>query len=180
MYRLDNIMTRRSVRHYTGAPVPVVALEKLVRAGMSAPSSQDTRHFRFIIVNDPELIRALGTSLIYSKMLLTAKHAIVVASDVTVAYGGRETEYWVQDCSAAAENILIAANTLGWGACWTAAYPRPERMKLVKDVLLLPEQVLPLCVIAVGWPSGIEKPRDKFNPNHVHYNTWREQNGPIG
>jgi len=124
-------------------------------------------------VDDEALVIKLCEGLPYAKMLLTAKHAIIVASDLSVAHGGAETDYWAQDSSAAAENILIAAQALGLGACWTAAHPREERVAHVKEVLGLPENVRPLCVIAVGVPSGEEKPRDKFDPSHVFFNKWK-------
>lgn len=175
MDTLKTILERRSIRKYTKAPVPRETLLQLARAGMAAPSSQDTRHFRFIVVDDPAIIDKLGNGLPYSKMLLTARHAIIVASDINEAYGGSATDYWIQDCAAAAENILLAAKALGLGACWTAAHPRAERMALVKETLQLPEHISPLCVIAVGVPTGDDKPRDKFNPVHVHFNQWNRQ-----
>ena len=171
MDTLKTILDRRSIRRYTKAPVSREILLQLAKAGMAAPSSQDTRHFRFIIVDDPSLIDALGAELPYAKMLLTARHAIVVASDLNAAYDAA-SDYWVQDCSAAAENILLAAKALGLGACWTAAHPRPQRVTLVKKMLALPEHVSPLCVIAIGIPTGEDKPRDKYNAAHVHFNKW--------
>ena len=105
-------------------------------------------------------------------MIKTAKHAIIVTSDLSVAHGGVETDYWIQDCSAAAQNITLAATALGLGACWTAAHPREERVNFVKKALELPENVNPLCVIAIGVPTGEEKPRDKFDSSHVFFNKW--------
>ncbi len=169
---LKEILERRSVRQYTGDKVSRDQLTDLVRAGMSAPSSRDTRHFRFVAVDDPAVINQLLEGLPYSKMLETAKHAIIVASDLTVAHGGAETDYWIQDCSAAAQNVLIAAKALGLGACWTAAHPRQERKDHVRKVLDLPENVAPLCVIAVGVPKNSEKPRDKFDASFMHWNRW--------
>ncbi len=172
MDALKAILQRRSIRQYTGVPVDDERMIEIVRAGMSAPSSRDTRHFRFVVINDPTVIEALAAVLPYAKMLLSARHAIVVASDLSVAHGGSSTDYWVQDCAAAAENILVAATALGLGACWTAAHPRPERVAAVKEILRLPETVMPLCVIAVGVPSGEERPRDKFDPSVVSWNEW--------
>ena len=166
------IQDRRSVRRYTGGAVSRKDLETLVRAGMAAPSSRDTRHWYFIAVDDQDIIKKLTEGLPYAKMLMTAGHAIVVASDLTQAHGGAETDYWVQDCSAAVQNILLAAQSLGLGACWTAAHPRPERRAFLKSALGLPDQVSPLCVIAVGYSAGEEKPRDKFDPARLFWNKW--------
>lgn len=169
---LETIQQRRSVRRYSGKPVSRRSMEILVRAGMAAPSSRDTRHWYFIAVDDQGTIDKLAEGLPYAKMLLTARHAIVVASDLTQAHGGAETDYWIQDCSAAVQNILLAAQSIGLGACWTAAHPRPERMLYVKETLGIPQNVEPLCVIAVGYPSVNEKPRDKFDPARLLWNKW--------
>ena len=169
---LETIQSRRSIRRYTGAPVSQELLTELVRAGMAAPTSRDSRHLRFIMVDDAAVIIRLMEGLPYAKMLATAKHAIIVLSDIAVAYGGLELDYWVQDSAAAAQNILLAAHALGLGACWTGVHPRPEREKFVRELFLVPETVMPLCVIAVGVPTGEDKPRDKFNPSHVSRNHW--------
>jgi nitroreductase len=169
---LQTIFERRSVRKYTGAPVSREKLLTLTRAGMAAPSSRDTRHFNFVIVDDGAVIDKMVEGLPYAKMLATARHAIVVISDLDVAHGGASTDYWVQDCAAAAENILLAARVMELGTCWTAVHPREERVAFVQEVLALPGHVRPLCVIAVGVPSGEEKPRDKFDTTHVFWNRW--------
>jgi nitroreductase len=171
---LKNILTRRSVRQFTGDPVKREDLLVLARAGFAAPSSRDTRHFSFVVVDDVNLVNKLAEGLPYAKMLLTAKHAIIVCSDMTLAHGGTSTDYWVQDCSAAAENILLAAHSLGLGACWTAAHPRPERVAFVKQTLGLSDNIMPLCVVAVGKPAGKNEPRDKFEPTRVHWNVWEK------
>jgi nitroreductase len=169
---LKNILTRRSVRQYTGEPVSREDLLALVGAGFAAPSSRDTRHFCFVVVDDLKLVTKLAEGLPYAKMLLTAKHAIIVCSDMSLAHGGTSTDYWVQDCSAAVENILLAAHSLGLGSCWTAAHPRSERVVFVREAVGLPDNVMPLCVIAVGRPAGKVEPRDKFELSRVHWNAW--------
>ena len=172
METLKTIFDRRSIRKYTGDTVDREKLLTLAKAGMAAPSSQDTRHFRFVLVDDSAVIDQLLEGLPYSKMLETAKHAVIVASDLSVAYGGFEIDYWLQDCAAAAENILLAAKDQGLGTCWTGVHPRDERVKHVQDAVGLPENIRPLCVIAVGVSAGVEKPRDKFDSQHVSWNQW--------
>jgi len=172
MDALKAILERRSIRRYTGEKIDREKLLMLARAGMAAPTSRDTRHFRFVIVDDETVAHKLAEGLPYAKMLLTAKQAVIVASDTQVAHGGLETDYWIQDACAAAENILVAAKALGLGSCWTAAHPRQERVAFVKEVLGLPPDVVPLCVIAVGVPAGDDQPRDKFDAAHVHWNKW--------
>jgi nitroreductase len=169
---LRNILSRRSVREFTGGRVDRADLELIVRSGMSAPTSRDTRHFFFMAVDEPVLIERLAGELPYAKMLLTARHAVIVCSDLSIAHGGASTDYWVQDCSAAAENVLLAAHALGYGACWTAAHPRPERVEVVREILRVPAHVMPLCVIAIGVPCGEQPPRDKFHAGHFFWNAW--------
>jgi nitroreductase len=170
---LKTIADRRSIRQYTGGNVSREQLMALARAGMAAPSSRDTRHFYFILIDEEAVIQKLVTGLPYAQMLLTAKHAVIVASDLQAAHGGGGTDYWAQDCSAAAENVLLAAKAMGLGSCWTAAHPREERVAHVKQVLGLPDHIRPLCVIAVGISAGVEKPRDKFDATHVCWNHWK-------
>ncbi len=172
METLQAIFERRSIRKYTGASIEREKLLTLVKAGMAAPSSRDTRHFHFVIIDDGKLIDQLNEGLPYSKMLATARHAIVVVSDLNVAHGGIETDYWAQDCAAASENVLLAAKDLGLGACWTGVHPREERVAFVSQSLGLPLNFRPLCVIAVGMPTGEDKARDKFDPQHVYWNQW--------
>ncbi|MBF0122863.1 MAG: nitroreductase family protein [Candidatus Omnitrophica bacterium] len=169
---LETIFTRRSVRRYTGEKICREDLELLVRAGMAAPTSKDTRHFFFIVIDDDKAIEKMTEGLPYAKMLITAKHAIVVCSDLSIAYGGAEIGYWIQDSAAAAENVLVAAHAMGLGACWTGVHPRPERVEFLRKEFSIPENVMPLCVIALGRPAGEDKPRDKFDPSHLFWNGW--------
>ncbi|MBF0618676.1 MAG: nitroreductase family protein [Candidatus Omnitrophica bacterium] len=169
---IETILVRRSVRKYTGEKVSRADLETMVRAGMAAPTSKDTRHLRFMVVDDAAKVERLTEGLPYAKMLLTAKHAIIVCSDLNIAYGGAEIDYWVQDSAAAAENVLLAAHSLGYGACWTGVHPRPERVAFLREFLGIPAHVMPLCAIAVGKSTGDEKPRDKFDPKSLFWNSW--------
>ena len=169
---LETILTRLSVRRYTGEKIRREDLEILIRAGMAAPTSKDTRHFFFVVIDDDKVIEKIAEGLPYAKMLLTAKHAILVCSDLSLAYGGAEIGYWIQDSSAAAENVLLAAHSMGLGACWTGVHPRPERVQFLREALAIPENVMPLCVIAVGKPAGEDKPRDKFDSACLFWNGW--------
>ncbi len=172
MDTIKTILERRSIRKYTGELVDRDKLMTLVKAGMAAPSSRDTRHFYFVVVDDQKLVDVLNEGLPYSKMLGTARHAIIVASDLSVAHGGAETDYWAQDCSAAAQNICLAAKASDLGACWTGIHPREDRVEFVKKTLDIPENIRPLCLITVGVSTGDEKPRDKFDSSHVFVNKW--------
>ncbi|WP_293712339.1 nitroreductase family protein [uncultured Parabacteroides sp.] len=164
---LETIFNRKSVRKYTERPVEKEKLETLVRAGMAAPSSRDRRPWEFVIVTDRDLLDKMGDGLPLARMLKETKQAIIVCGD-TVKSGNA----WQLDCSAAAQNILLAAESMGLGAVWTAAYPYPERIKIIRDALQLPEHILPLTVIPLGYPTGSEKPKDKYNKKQIHYNGW--------
>lgn len=164
---LETIFNRKSVRKYTERPVEKEKLETLVRAGMAAPSSRDRRPWEFVIVTDRDLLDKMGDGLPLARMLKETKQAIIVCGDTV-----KSENAWQLDCSAAAQNILLAAESMGLGAVWTAAYPYPERMKIIQDVLQLPEHILPLTVIPLGYPTGIEKPKDKYNKKQIHYNGW--------
>ena len=164
---LGTIFNRKSVRKYTERPVEKEKLETLVRAGMAAPSSKDRRPWEFVIVTDRDLLDKMGDGLPLARMLKETKQAIIVCGDTV-----KSENAWQLDCSAAAQNILLAAESMGLGAVWTAAYPYPERMKIIQDALQLPEHILPLTVIPLGYPTGIEKPKDKYNKKQIHYNGW--------
>ena len=162
----ENIMNRKSVRNYTPQPVKKELLDTLVRAGMAAPTSRDIRPWEFIIITDNEILQSLGEKLPFAKMLKETKQAIVVCGDSI------KSDAWVQDCSAATENILLAAESLGLGAVWTAAFPYPDRIKAVSETLKLPANIIPLCVIPLGYPTGKNTPKNKYNPSVIHYNVW--------
>lgn len=164
---LETIFNRKSVRKYTERPVEKEKLETLVRAGMAAPSSRDRRPWEFVIVTNRDLLDKMGDGLPLARMLKETKQAIIVCGDTV-----KSENAWQLDCSAAAQNILLAAESMGLGAVWTAAYPYPERMKIIQDALQLPEHILPLTVIPLGYPTGIEKPKDKYNKKQIHYNGW--------
>lgn len=164
---LDTIFNRKSVRKYTERPVEKEMLETLVRAGMAAPSSKDRRPWEFIIVTDRKLLDAMGEGLPLARMLKDTKQAIIVCGDTV-----KSENAWYLDCSAAAQNILLAAESMGLGAVWTAAYPYPDRIKVVREVLNLPNHLIPLTVIPVGYPQGSDKAKVKFNKQQIHYNSW--------
>lgn len=164
---LETILSRKSVRKYTARPVERETLEMLVRAGMAAPSSKDRRPWEFIIVTDRHLLDTMGDGLPLARMLKDTNQAIIVCGDTV-----KSDNAWFLDCSAAAQNVLLAAESMGLGAVWTAAFPYPDRMKVVRETLKLPEHILPLAVIPIGYPQGQEKSKDKFNKKQIHHNRW--------
>jgi nitroreductase len=144
-------------------------MEDLVRAGMAAPSAVNMQPWRFMIVTKRELLDSLAERLPYAKMLSGAPAAISVCGDIRKTTGEKEREYWVQDCSAATENILLAAHGGGLGAVWTAVYPVDERIDIVQDLLDLPTYIVPLNVIALGYPSEKRTPKDKWDKEKIQW-----------
>lgn len=170
---LENIFARKSVRSYLDRPVSREQLDTLLRAAMAAPSGRDMRPWRFVVIDDEAAMKALADSLPYAKMLDEAKAAIVVCGDLRVKDdNGRSSRNWPLDCSAATENLLLAAESMGLGAVWTGVYPYEERVAAVKSALALPDSVIPLNLIPIGYPKGTTQPKDKYAPENIHYNRW--------
>ena len=169
---LKVIHSRKSVRHYIDRKATKEDLLTLVKAGMAAPTAVDRRPWAFVIVTDKAKLEELEAGLPHAKMLTKAGAGIIVCGVLGKALPGEGKEFWVQDCSAATENILLAAESMGLGAVWTAAYPSQERMDSIRKVLGIPENIIPLNVIPVGYPAGDESPKDKFDPANVHWEKW--------
>jgi len=163
---LENIAGRKSVRKYLNKSVEENKIDAMVKAGMAAPSGKDKRPWEFVIVTDRGALDSMAAELPYAKMLTGAPLAIVVCGDTTLS------SYWYLDCSAATQNILLAAEALGLGAVWTAAYPYEERIDVVRKNTGLPEHIVPLCVIPVGYPDGPQKAKDKYDARRVHRNRF--------
>lgn len=163
----ETILQRKSVRTYEDRAVEKEKIDSLIRAGMAAPSSRDRRPWEFVIVTDREKLNRMSEGLPYAKMLRSTHQAIIVCGDTV-----KSDNAWFLDCSAAAQNILIAAQSLGLGAVWTAAFPYPDRIQVVREVLSLPEHIIPLNVIPFGYPAGNKQAKDKFNEEQIHWNEW--------
>jgi nitroreductase len=169
------IHSRKSVRHFTDNPVSREDLEILVRAGMAAPSARNLQPWAFVIVNQRDVLDSLGNNLPNAKMLHQAQAAIVVCGDLEKASTTVDQNYWVQDCSAASQNILLAAEAIGLGAVWTAAFPYKERMAPLQKFLELPEHIVPLNIIPIGYPTGEDKPKDKWKPENMYWEKFSVQ-----
>lgn len=170
---MSNILQRKSVRSFTNQLIEKSKLDTLVRAAMAAPTGKDMRPWKFVVVNDKQAMKSLATQLPYAKMLAEAQAAIVVCGDMSVVdKDGKPSTNWTFDCSAATENLLLQAEAMGLGAVWTGAYPYDERVAAVKVALKLPDNIIPLNVIPIGYPKGNPQPKDKYNADNIHYNLW--------
>lgn len=170
---LENIFARKSVRSYTDQPVSREQLDTLVRASMAAPSGRDMRPWKFVVVDDAAVMDSLSRQLPYAKMLQEAAAAIVVCGDMSIVdKSGNPSVNWQFDCSAATQNLLLAAEAMGLGAVWTGVHPYEDRLAAVKRALILPEHIIPLNVIPIGYPKGEALPKDKYAAENIHYNGW--------
>lgn len=168
---LDNILARTSIRSYQDLPVEQDKIEKLLRAGMAAPSAVDKRPWHFIVVTDKQVLNGLAQANPNAGMAARAPLAIVVCGDKTKALT-RVPDYWVQDASAATQNILLAAQGMGLGAVWTGTYPVTDRVEKVAAALNLPEHIVPFCTIVIGYPEKYQAPKDKWDEGNISYNTY--------
>lgn len=168
---IENIMTRTSIRQFTEQPVAKDTLDIIVKAGMAAPSAMNKQPWAFVVVTDRNMLDSLNAVHPYAN-LKTATAAIIVCGDMEKTIEGDGRPYWVQDCSAATENILLAAHGLGLGAVWCGVYPIKERIDSISEVLGLPSSIIPLNVITMGYPADNPQPKDKWNPEAVHYQKW--------
>ncbi|HEY3373575.1 MAG TPA: nitroreductase family protein [Candidatus Aquicultor sp.] len=169
MDAIDAILSRRSIRRYTGESVPSETMELLLRAAVSAPSAGNRQPWRFIVIDDKDILRKIPTVHPYSSMVPQAAAAILICADLALE---KHPGYWVQDCAAATQNILVAARSLGLGSVWLGVYPRDDRVSGLKRLLGLPENIMPLSLVPVGIPAEEKPPSDRYNPERIHRNRW--------
>lgn len=170
---LDNIATRTSVRDYEARPVEKEKIEKMLRAAMAAPTAMNKQPWHFVVVDQRNVLDALAGANPYAKMLKKAPLAIVVCGNTDKMIEGGGRDFWIQDASAATENLLLAAHAMGLGAVWTGAYPSEERCISISKVLSLSGNLVPLNMIVVGYPAEQPQPKQKFKEENVSYNVDR-------
>lgn len=170
---LNYIFRRRSIRKYLDQPVEREKLELLMKAGMAAPSAMNGKPWEFVIIDDPIRLEGLRKILPYGKFVAPA--AIAVCGNQRITQNPTNKLFWVQDCSAAAENIHLAAIELGLGTCWIGVYPIPITKGIVDRFLELPSGINTLCVIYLGYPEFTKNPRTQYDPNKVHWQRYGRQ-----
>ncbi len=170
MEAIDLILTRRSVRSFSSEPVDQEEIETLLRAAMQAPSSSNSQPWQFVVISDRRMLESITEFHPFSSALRTAPIAILVCGDSRLEVG---TGRWIQSCSAAAENLLLAAHARGLGGVWLGIQPEEQRIQGIKKLVELPSGVHPLALIAIGHPAGkYEAPMSHYQPDRVHYNGW--------
>ncbi|KUJ96204.1 MAG: Nitroreductase [Desulfonauticus sp. 38_4375] len=171
METLEAIFSRRSIRKFKPDPIPREMLETVLRAAMAAPSAGNAQPWHFIVVDSKEILEQIPKLNPYAKMAVEAPLGILVCAELKLE---KFPGFWVQDLSAAVENLLLAAHDLGLGAVWTGIYPVEERVKGFQRLFKLPEEVVPLAFIPLGFPNQEYSKVDRFKKERIHYNTWDE------
>ncbi len=169
MDTLEAIFTRRSVRKFKPDLISESDLQDLLRAGMQAPSAKNEEPWHFVVIDDPEYLHAIPDFHPHAKMLLEAPLAILVCSDRKLE---TKRASWLQDCSAATQNILLAAHAKGLGAVWLGIFPDSERVLGITSLVNLPKDIRPVSLVAVGHPASQPEPDDRFKEERIHLNQW--------
>ncbi len=168
---IENIMTRTSIRKYKDQPVEQEKIDIMLKAAMAAPTAVNLQPWHFIVIDDKNTLKLLSGQQPNNAPLM-----IAVCGDTnktTMPDGkGKLPDFWVQDVSAATENLLLAAHAQGLGAVWTGVYPVMERVAEVANVLNCPENIIPLAVVRIGYPDESPKPKDKFKQENISYNKF--------
>lgn len=167
---LDIIKERKSVRHFVeDKQISDKDISIMLEAAMAAPSAANKQPWEFIVIKDRVLLDKIAEKMPYGKFLKFAPLAIIVAGNMDRTLPDIEKDFWVQDVSAASQNLLLAAESMGLGAVWTGVYPVKDRVDTLSKILALPENIIPLNVIIIGYPTGIDKPKDKNNSDYIHF-----------
>jgi nitroreductase len=169
--KLNFIFGRRSIRVYSPGEIDGDTVTRLLEAAMAAPSAMTKDPWRFVVVRKQATLAAMAEALPGGKMLGTATLAIFVCGDLDATFE-RHVSFLLQDCSAAVENLLLAAHALGLGACWVGVHPAENAINRLRNLLGLPSPVMPVAVVSLGVPGEQLGPRTRFNQNYVHFEKW--------
>jgi nitroreductase len=168
---MEAILTRRSIRKYTPEPVTEDTLKRLLQAAMSAPTANNQQPWHFVVIKDRKIMNEIPKFHHYSSMLKEAPLAILVCGSLKESLLNSEG-YLVLDCTAATQNLLLAAHAEGLGAVWLGVYPRPERLEGMRRLLSLPDYVVPVALISLGHPAEKKPMEERYDPDKVHLDKW--------
>ncbi|GHV83806.1 nitroreductase [Spirochaetia bacterium] len=167
------VFKRHSVRDFLPKPVEKEKLQRILRAGMEAPSAHNRRPWEFIVVTDAAERAAIAEMSPYAKMLPHAAAAVIVCANLSLGEKeNAEDTYWVQDCSAATENILIQITAEDLGGVWLGWYPDTKRVGALSARLGLPSHIIPFSVIALGYPVQKAKEHNRYDEKLAHWEKW--------
>ena len=169
METMDAILTRRSIRKYLPDPVNWNVIENVLKAAMNAPSAGNEQPWHFIIIDQHDMLEKISEIYSYAKMLKGTPVAVLVCGDQQAP---KFKDFWIQDCSAASENMLLAAHDLGLGAVWIGVYPAEEMVQERRNLLNIPEHIVPFSIIAMGYPAEEKSGWLRFDTTRIHSNSW--------
>lgn len=164
---IDNIMTRVSVRHYSDKKIEQEKIDTILKAAMAAPSGMNKQPWEILVVTDEQKLKNIVEVAPNARYSQDAPLVIIVCGDRNVS-----EELWMQDCCAVTENVLLAAHALDLGAVWCMSYPLQEIVVGVQKLFNLPENVVPLSIIPIGYPLEKQQPKQKYNVKKIHINGW--------
>jgi nitroreductase len=168
---LDSIFHRRSIRVYTDQPVEVEKLDLLLKAAMAAPSAMNCKPWEFVVITEPEKLAQFRKRLIFGNR--NAPAAIVICGNPALSINPAARLFWMQDCSIAGGNLLIAADALGLGTVWVGVHPVTEFVRIVREIAGIPRHVIPLGLIYVGYPEEEKPARTQYDENRVHWQKYQ-------
>lgn len=164
---VDVILKRRSIRKYKPENIDEKIMKEILKAGFSAPSARNLRPWRFVVIDDREKLKEIAEKCPNAAMLKSAPAAVIVCGNID-----ESPEYWTDDCAAATQNILLAATYFELGSCWCAAYPKSARMEPLSEILLLPQNIKPYSIVALGKADEEKTATDRFEESKVKRNGW--------
>ena len=166
MEAVEAILSRRSIRRYLDKPISPEILRTLLEAAMSAPSASNMQPWQFVVIDSRSLLDSVPGFHPHAAMIIECPLAILVCGEPETS------RYWQQDCAAATQNILLAAHASGLGAVWLGLYPREDRVKGMRELVKVPEDVIPMALIALGYAAEQKPPSNRFNQGKIHHNGW--------
>ncbi len=169
MDAIEAILSRRSIRKYTDDPLPDLVVYEILRAAMSAPSAGNEQPWHFVVIRDRETLNRIPEVHPRAQMLKDAQAAVLICGDLGLE---KHKGFWVQDCSAATENLLLAASAKGLGAVWLGIYPREDRVEGLRRMLDIPRSVIPFALVPLGHPAEKKPKEDRFNSDRIHLERW--------
>ncbi len=170
--KIDWILQRRSIRKYTDQRIPDEDLQTLLKAAMYAPSAMNKQPWHFLVVDDKAILEKFREFHAHASFTAYASHAILICGDEKLQH---DDGFWVMDCAAATQNLLLAAHSLGIGACWIGIHPREQRKQQTRELFSLPGHVAPLALVSLGYPMTEREMPERYYQDKIHYNSWGKQ-----
>ena len=169
MDTINTIKTRRSIRKFKPDPISKEDIEEILIAAMHAPSACNRQPWHFIVIEDRSMLNTIPSIHPYSQMCKQADKAILICADKNLEDC---IDYLQQDCSAATQNLLLAAHDKGLGSVWLGVYPKEELIINMQKLLDFPDNIVPISLIALGYPAEENRSVERFKKDRIHYNTW--------